>query len=278
MENHTHIVQEGENLSSIAKKFGFKSADELYLYKGNKSLQVNRPDPNVIQPKDVVKIPENPIDKLDRLIEHAENLLTALKETKDNLRRQASGDAEVHKYLKEIAKIGFRTTMVLAELGFAAAAGAASGAAAGAASGAAAASAGVSLALYVAEDLLNQAVDTGKDYQGIGTISATNAGFVLDSVKAANQGGRKVAIWLAQYAAKLGSWAVDMPSDSVDFILHHTAGSGSQIEGVEDESLAQIISGGTGIEKKLLNKIQRLRREKDELIKAGYSRGSVPRA
>lgn len=270
MENHTHIVQEGENLSSIAKKYGFKSSDELYLYKGNKSLQVNRPDPNVIQPKDVVKIPENPIDKLDRLIEHTENLLTALKETKSEVRRQFSGDAEAHKYLREIAKIGFRTTMVLAELGLAAAA--------GAASGAAAATAGVSLALYVAEDYLNQAVDTGKDYQGIGTVSVINAGFVLDSVKAANQGGKKVAIWLAQYAAKLGSWAVDMPSDAVDFILHHTAGSNSQIEAVEDETLARIVNSGIDVEKKLLNKIQRLRREKDELMKAGYSRGSVPRA
>ncbi len=52
-----HRVAPGESLSSIAKKYGLKSWQELYNHPDNATLRKNRPDPNRIAVGDQVSIP-----------------------------------------------------------------------------------------------------------------------------------------------------------------------------------------------------------------------------
>jgi hypothetical protein len=54
----THIVKQGECLSSIAHRHGFKSAHLLYEHPDNEAFRKKRPDPAVIFPGDEVKIPD----------------------------------------------------------------------------------------------------------------------------------------------------------------------------------------------------------------------------
>jgi hypothetical protein len=54
----THIVKQGECLSSIAHRFGFKTARLLYEHPDNAEFRKKRPDPAVIFPGDEIKIPD----------------------------------------------------------------------------------------------------------------------------------------------------------------------------------------------------------------------------
>jgi hypothetical protein len=53
-----HIVQQGECLSRIAAKYGFRNFRTVYDDAGNAKLRKLRPDPNLLFPGDVVFIPE----------------------------------------------------------------------------------------------------------------------------------------------------------------------------------------------------------------------------
>jgi hypothetical protein len=52
-----HIVQQGECLPSIAKKYGFADYRTIYDHPLNAEFKRKRPDPHVLQPGDVVWIP-----------------------------------------------------------------------------------------------------------------------------------------------------------------------------------------------------------------------------
>jgi N-acetylmuramoyl-L-alanine amidase len=53
-----HVVEEGECLSSLAKRFGFRLWRTIYDDPANAALRQARPDPNVLAPGDVVIIPD----------------------------------------------------------------------------------------------------------------------------------------------------------------------------------------------------------------------------
>lgn len=98
MPQKVHIVAEGENLSSIARKHGFVSYKEVYQDPSNKLLRINRPDPNVIHPKDTVRIPENPLAKLQKRLDTKRNLLRQFEDTKKELARKAKSGYDDAKF------------------------------------------------------------------------------------------------------------------------------------------------------------------------------------
>src|SRR5262245_7341677 len=53
-----HIVQQGDCLSSIAAQYGFGDYRKIYDDPANAELKKRRPNPNVLQPGDVVNIPD----------------------------------------------------------------------------------------------------------------------------------------------------------------------------------------------------------------------------
>jgi hypothetical protein len=54
----THVVQQGECLTSIAAKYGFADIKPIYEAAENAAFRARRPDPNVILPGDEIVIPE----------------------------------------------------------------------------------------------------------------------------------------------------------------------------------------------------------------------------
>lgn len=52
-----HVVRQGEGVSSLAEAYGW-SVDALWEHPDNAALREERPDPNVLQPGDVVVIPD----------------------------------------------------------------------------------------------------------------------------------------------------------------------------------------------------------------------------
>lgn len=55
---NVHVVQQGECLSSIARKYGFQDWHVLYDDAANAELKKRRPNPNALLPGDRVAIPE----------------------------------------------------------------------------------------------------------------------------------------------------------------------------------------------------------------------------
>ena len=55
---HSHTVQQGEDLLSIAIRFGYASVDSLYNHPDNKALREKRSDPMCLKPGDTVMLPE----------------------------------------------------------------------------------------------------------------------------------------------------------------------------------------------------------------------------
>ena len=55
---YIYKVEQGENLSRIAKKYGFTDAMAIYSHAKNAALRYKRPDPNLLYPGDIVNIPE----------------------------------------------------------------------------------------------------------------------------------------------------------------------------------------------------------------------------
>jgi len=54
----THVVVEGESLSTIAAAEGFRDFRKLYDAPENAELRKKRPNPNLIRPGDEVVIPD----------------------------------------------------------------------------------------------------------------------------------------------------------------------------------------------------------------------------
>ncbi len=54
----THTVAQGENLTLIAKKYGYSDYRLIYQHADNSEFRRQRPDPNILYPGDVLCIPE----------------------------------------------------------------------------------------------------------------------------------------------------------------------------------------------------------------------------
>jgi len=73
----THVVQQGECLSSIAHDYGFRDWRTIYDDPANKDFKKKRPDPNTIFPGDEIVIPDKkpsnksvkaPVEQLNKYV------------------------------------------------------------------------------------------------------------------------------------------------------------------------------------------------------------------
>jgi hypothetical protein len=53
-----HTVEQGECLSSLAARYGFRNWEDIYSHPANGDLRKKRPNPNVLAPGDKVVVPE----------------------------------------------------------------------------------------------------------------------------------------------------------------------------------------------------------------------------
>ena len=54
----THIVRAGENLTAIARKYGYSDWKTIYDHARNADFRKKRPNPNVIMPGDEIYVPD----------------------------------------------------------------------------------------------------------------------------------------------------------------------------------------------------------------------------
>jgi LysM repeat protein len=54
-----YTVVKGDNLTFIARKFGVRSWRDIYFHPDNAAFRALRPNPDLIYPGDVLKIPTN---------------------------------------------------------------------------------------------------------------------------------------------------------------------------------------------------------------------------
>lgn len=78
----THIVQQGEFLSKIAKQYGFASHITLWNHEQNKTLKEKRSNPNILLPGDEVFIP----DKEQKEVEIKTGQLSKFQVKRDKLK------------------------------------------------------------------------------------------------------------------------------------------------------------------------------------------------
>ena len=64
-----HEVKQGECLSSIARRFGFRDWKKIYQHPMNADLRQKRPNPNVLHPGDRIFISEDRLVAMDSTIE-----------------------------------------------------------------------------------------------------------------------------------------------------------------------------------------------------------------
>lgn len=75
-----YVVRKGDNLTKIAKAHGFAGKDwkKIYDHPKNAAFRKQRPDPDRIEPKDVIFIPEIPGAEIDDEIARLESMLAQL--------------------------------------------------------------------------------------------------------------------------------------------------------------------------------------------------------
>jgi hypothetical protein len=61
-----HVVKQGEHLSQIAKRYGFRDFRTVWEHPDNAALRKTRPSPNVLLPGDVVQIPTKQLGRVPR--------------------------------------------------------------------------------------------------------------------------------------------------------------------------------------------------------------------
>ena len=60
----SHVVTQGEHLSQIAKRYGFRDSRTVWDHPDNAALRERRPSPNVLLPGDVIQIPAKRLGRL----------------------------------------------------------------------------------------------------------------------------------------------------------------------------------------------------------------------
>ena len=56
----TYTVKRGDNLSKIAQMYGLRTWKDLYNHPDNAAFKRSHPNPNLIYPGDVLKVPDSP--------------------------------------------------------------------------------------------------------------------------------------------------------------------------------------------------------------------------
>src|SRR4051794_31646983 len=71
----SHMVQQGEHLSGIARQYGFRTYEVIWNHANNSQLRQKRVNPNVLYPGDVLFIP----DKAQKTLEIATTAVHVFK-------------------------------------------------------------------------------------------------------------------------------------------------------------------------------------------------------
>ncbi len=108
MEFTKHIVKKGDNLTKIAKKYGFAGNDwkKLYNHPKNAKLKKLRPNPDHIEPKDEVFVPTVPGKKIDDEIKALTVMEAKLVAMPPSLKKSMMEAARMNKEAVRIAKHG----------------------------------------------------------------------------------------------------------------------------------------------------------------------------
>jgi phage tail protein X len=90
-----HVVRRGDSLDAIAKAAGYRDWQVVYKSKCNSKLRAARPNPNLIQPGDIVMLPPRGADIRAALQARLERLKKVRQETValfDSIKRQLESD------------------------------------------------------------------------------------------------------------------------------------------------------------------------------------------
>ncbi len=108
MEFIKHSVKKGENLTKIAKAYGFAGGDWVKIYKHpkNAAFRKLRPDPNLIQPKDELFIPGTPGKQIDEELKALQSMLVQLQSMPVSLKKITMEAQRMNKEALRITKTG----------------------------------------------------------------------------------------------------------------------------------------------------------------------------
>lgn len=109
MEFKKHVVKKGEFLSKIAKQYGYKGSSDwkkIYDHPKNAPLRKKRPNPDAIEPKDVIFIPAKPAKEIDDELAQLNGMLTQLKAMPPALKKIMMESKRMAKEAMRITKSG----------------------------------------------------------------------------------------------------------------------------------------------------------------------------
>ncbi len=115
MEFIKHVVKSGESLSKIASSYGFagRDWDKLYSHPKNAQLRKLRPDPDHIEPKDVLFVPAVSGAKIDAELKSLEGMRTRLQTMPISVKKIIM---ETKRMSKEAARIGKSGALIQADI------------------------------------------------------------------------------------------------------------------------------------------------------------------
>lgn len=100
----THIVEPGEHLGSIARRFGFVNFTVLWEHPNNAAVKALRKDPTLLAPGDEIFIPDRVRLVFSRLTDASHDFKVQLDALKLNL-RLLDHDGEPRKNLRVIVRV-----------------------------------------------------------------------------------------------------------------------------------------------------------------------------
>lgn len=108
MDFTKHVVKKGENLTKIAKKYGFSGGDwkKLYNHPKNAGLKKKRPNPDHIEPKDEIFIPAVPGKKIDEEVKSLELMKAKLMGMPPSIKKSIMEAVRMSKEAERIVKNG----------------------------------------------------------------------------------------------------------------------------------------------------------------------------
>ncbi|KIN65713.1 N-acetylmuramoyl-L-alanine amidase [Sulfitobacter noctilucae] len=103
-----HTVKKGENLSKIAKGYGFAGGDWVKIYKHpkNSAFRKLRPDPDLIEPKDELFVPGTPGKDIDAEMKSLKAMLDKLNSMPLSVKKVTMEAQRMAKEAQRITKTG----------------------------------------------------------------------------------------------------------------------------------------------------------------------------
>ncbi len=86
--SHLHILQSGENLSTVARRYGILDWREIYFAPSNNSLRMKRLDPNKVKSGDMIMIPPDKSLVLQESIEKLKKIRLEFVTTNDQILKE----------------------------------------------------------------------------------------------------------------------------------------------------------------------------------------------